>query len=149
MSHKGIRLLLEKTAESIADDIQFSYATETDFNQSDKKGSILVNVSPLVSVPAYRVNGTSNYMKQWNVEMVFYKPDNSSALEYKTILDDLDTIVDQFINQLNFKSQKADEITLSAFNQTPFIKATGDILTGWLLTFQILANDDYEYCESC
>ena len=149
MSHKGIRLLLEKTAESIADDIQFSYATETDFNQGKKTGSILVNVSPLVSVPAYRVNGTSNYMKQWNIEMAFYKPDNSNALEYKTILDDLDTIVDQFINQLNFKSQKADEITLSAFNQTPFIKATSDILTGWLLTFQILANDDYDYCLDC
>lgn len=146
MSHKGIRLLLEKTAQSIADDIQFSYATETDFNQSKKEGSILVNVSPLVSVPAYRVDGVSNYMKQWNVEMAFYKP---NVPDYKSILDELDTIVDQFINQLNFFSSKADEITLSTFRQDPFIDATADKLTGWLLTFQILANDDYDYCRDC
>ncbi len=149
MSHKGIRLLIENTALKIADDIQFSYATETDFNQSKKEGQILVNLAPLTSTPSYRVNGVSNYMKQWSVEMVFYKSDNSSALEYQVILDELDTIVDQFINQLNFFSLKAEEITITFGSQTPFVKATSDILTGWLLTFQILTNDDYNYCTDC
>jgi hypothetical protein len=150
VSHKGIRLLIEKTVNNLSDDIQFSYATETDFNQSEKKGSILVNLAPLNSVPAYRVNGTTNYMKQWNVELVFYKVDNTSSVEeYKKILDDLDEMVDKFINELNFYSVKADDITLSAFNQASFVKATADVLTGWLLTFQILANDDYDPCRDC
>lgn len=148
MSHKSIRLLIEETANGLADDIQYSYATETDFNQSRKKGTILINTSPLVSVPTYQQNST-NYMKQWNVEMAFYKVDNSQEIEYTKILDELDGLVDRFINNLNFFQAKSDQITLSAFNQTPFIKATSDILTGWLLTFQILAMDDFDYCRDC
>lgn len=149
MSHKAIRTLLEETALSLADDIQFSYGTETDFNQSEKKGSILINVAPLVSVPTYTVNGVFNYQKQWNVEMVFYKVDNSQEIEYTQILDELDELVDRFTNNLNSFQEKSDQIVIQAMNQTPFIKATAEILSGWLLTFQILAMDDFSYCKEC
>lgn len=149
MSHKAIRTLLEETALSLADDIQFSYGTETDFNQSEKKGSILINVAPLVSVPSYTVNGVFNYQKQWNVEMVFYKVDNSQEIEYTQILDELDELVDRFTNNLNSFQEKSDQIVIQAMNQTPFIKATAEILSGWLLTFQILAMDDFDYCRDC
>jgi hypothetical protein len=149
VSHKAIRTLLEETALSLADDIQFSYGTETDFNQSEKKGSILINVAPLVSIPSYTVNGVFNYQKQWNVEMVFYKVDNSQEIEYTQILDELDELVDRFTNNLNSFQEKSDQIVIQAMNQTPFIKATAEILSGWLLTFQILAMDDFSYCEEC
>jgi hypothetical protein len=149
VSHKAIRTLLEETALSLADDIQFSYGTETDFNQSEKKGSILINVAPLVSVPTYTVNGVFNYQKQWNVEMVFYKVDNSQEIEYTQILDELDELVDRFTNNLNSFQEKSDQIVIQAMNQTPFIKATAEILSGWLLTFQILAMDDFDYCIEC
>jgi hypothetical protein len=149
VSHKAIRTLLEETALSLADDIQFSYGTETDFNQSEKKGSILINVAPLVSVPTYTVNGVFNYQKQWNVEMVFYKVDNSQEIEYTQILDELDELVDRFTNNLNSFQEKSDQIVMQAMNQTPFIKATAEILSGWLLTFQILAMDDFDYCRDC
>lgn len=149
MSHKSIRSLLEGTALSLADDIQFSYGTETDFNQSKKSGSILINVAPLVSVPSYTVNGVFNYQKQWNVEMVFYKVDNSQEIEYTQILDELDELVDRFVNNLNSFQEKSDQIIIQSMNQTPFIKATADILTGYLLTFQILSMDDFDYCRDC
>jgi hypothetical protein len=149
MSHKAIRTLLEETALSLADDIQFSYGTETDFNQSEKKGSILINVAPLVSIPSYTVNGVFNYQKQWNVEMVFYKVDNSQEIEYTQILDELDELVDRFTNNLNSFQEKSDQIVIQAMNQTPFIKATAEILSGWLLTFQILVMDDFDYCRDC
>jgi hypothetical protein len=149
VSHKSIRLLLEETVNSLADDIQFSYGTETDFNQSKKKGTILINVAPLSSVPSYAVNGNFNYNKQWNVEMVFYKPDNSREITYTQILDELDDYVDRFVNNLNTFQMKSDQITLSSMNQQPFIKATADILTGYLLTFQILAMDSFDYCRDC
>lgn len=149
MSHKGIRTLIEKTALKLQDDVQFSYGVDTDFNQALKKSNLLINVSPLTSIPQYTVNGVQNYMKQWQVEMVFFKVDNTSKLDYPKLLDDIDPFVDTFINQLNFFQNKSDEITLSAFNQQPFIKSTADCLTGWLLTFTIFAIDDYEYCEDC
>ena len=149
MSHKGIRTLIEKTALKLQDDVQFSYGVDTDFNQARKKGNLLINVSPLTASPQYAVNGVQNYMKSWNVEMVFFKIDNTSKLDYPTILDDVDTFVDTFINQLNFFLHKSDQFILSGFNQSPFVKATADCLTGWLLTFTIFANDDFDYCVEC
>lgn len=149
MSHKSIRLLLEKTVESISDDIQYSYGPDTDFNQTRKKGSVLVNTSPLTATASYRVNGVQNYMNLWSVTMAFYKPDKSSEKEYAKILDETDDLVDKFINELNFYSAKKSEITISSINKTSFIKATADILTGWSVVFQIDAMDDMDYCHDC
>lgn len=151
MSHKSIRKLIEDTAKSLVDDLQYSYGNDTDFNQDRKKSPVMINVAPLVSVPSYTVNGVQNYMKRWDVQMIFCKFDKeaSSREDYSKILDDTDVFVDQFINQLNFFSAKSAEITLTFGNQQPFVKAQADILTGWLLTFSILAMDSFEYCEDC
>ena len=149
MSHKGIRKLIEKTALDLQDDVQFSYGVDTDFNQAKKKGNLLINCSPLTAVPQYTVNGVQNYMKQWQVDMVIFKVDNTSKLDYAKLLDEIDPLVDTFINKLNFFTDRSGDITLTSFNQQPFIKATADCLTGWLLTFTIFAQDDFEYCEEC
>lgn len=149
MSHKSIRLLLEDTANGLADDVQFSYGTETDFNQSKKSGVPLIHIDPLNVSPSYQVNGVSNYMKQWQVTMVFLKYDNSRETEYTKILDDLDPLVDTFINKLNFFSHQSDQITISSISVTSLIKVYADILSGWRLDFNILASDDFQYCEEC
>lgn len=149
MSHKSIRLLLEKTVDSISDDIQYSYGPVTDFNQTRKKGSVLVNTSPLVATASYRVNGVQNYMNLWSVTMAFWKPDKSSELEYAKILDDTDELVDKFVNELNFYSAQSTQILISAVSKTSFIKATADILTGWSVVFQIDAMDTFDYCREC
>lgn len=84
--------------------------------------------------------------------MAFYKFDKESSApgEYAAILDELDPLVDTFINQLNFFSVKSSEITLKNFAPVqPFVKATADILTGWVLVFTIEAMDSYQYCVDC
>lgn len=81
--------------------------------------------------------------------MAFYKPDNTSKLDYAKILDETDDLVDRFINELNFYSAKSSEIIISAVQKTSFIKATADILTGWSIVFQIDAMDDWNYCPEC
>lgn len=149
MSHKSIRLLIEKTVDSISDDIQYSYGPVTDFNQTRKKGSVLVNTSPLVATASYRVNGVQNYMNLWSVTMAFYKPDKSGEKEYAKILDDTDNLIDKFVNELNFFSSMSTQIIVSAVSKTSFIKATADILTGWSVVFQIDAMDTFDYCPDC
>lgn len=149
MSHKSIRLLIEDTAKSLQDDIQYSYGKDTDFNQEQKRSLTLINTSPLSAVPSYRVNGTFNYMKAWSIEMAFYAIDSPASIgdEYAGILDRMDLLVDQFVNKLNFFSEKSDTLIIQNISQTPFIKATADILTGYILTFQILVNDNFDYCS--
>lgn len=149
MSHKSIRLLLEQTANSLADDVQCTYATETDFNQSLKEGTILINIAPLVAVPSYTVNGVTNYSKAWTSDIAFFKVDNSREITYQKILDDVDELVDKYIHSLNFFQAKSDRITITFGTQQSFIKATADILTGWILPVTIIPIDDTDYCVDC
>jgi hypothetical protein len=144
MSHKGIRLLIEKTAKSLGDDIQFTYARTSDFNILRDKRYPFISLDPLTAAPTYAVDDVQNYVKTWNVNMAFYELDNegSTQEQYSLLLDASDTLVDNFINKLN----RDNSIVITNINQTPFIKATADILTGYLLTFQVQALDNFNYC---
>lgn len=150
MSHKGIRNLLEQTALGLRDDIQVTFGLDTDFNQAPKKSDLMLHVDPLEANPGYRVNDSFNYMKQWRVTMMIVKPDKAGVTDlYPIILDETDGYVDRFVNNLNFFTEKSDQITISQMSQLPIIKATADRLTGWQLILQILATDDFEYCRDC
>jgi len=151
MSHKGVRLLIEDVAKSLADDMQFTYARTSDFNVLRDKRYPFIALDPLTAVPTYAVNNSSNYVKRWSAQMAFYQLDHESSdqTQYAKILDEMDGYVDQFLNKLNlyaFNREGASEILITSISQTPFIKATADILTGYLLTFTIETPDDFNYC---
>jgi len=150
MSHKSIRKLIEDAATGLQDDIDYTYGKTTDFNQEEKKSFTYINTSPLNSIPGFRTDGT-NYMKQWNVQMAFLKIDkeDSDQEDYSQILDEMDKLVDRFIVNLNFFQAKSDSFVLTVTSQDPAIKVMADIVTGWILSFNILVNDDFEYCEDC
>lgn len=149
MSHKGTRLLIEDTAKSLGDNIKFTYARTEDFNVMRDKVYPFITLEPLVATASFTVNNVSNYMKVFNVTLTFYQLDKESSIgdDYKNILDDMDYLVDEFITKLNFFSNN-DDIIIQNINQQPFIKATADILTGWILTFQIVTPDNWNYCAN-
>lgn len=96
----------------------------------------------------FAVDDVQNYSKSWNIGMSFFQLDyaESTQDQYALILDLTDELVDKFINRLNFYSLKADSITLTSMNQTPFVKQMADILTGHTLTFTLIVLDDFNYC---
>lgn len=149
MSHRAIRTFIEDTAKSLATNIQFTYARTSDFNIiKDKKYPYIV-LDPLSASPAFAVDGVSNYMKSWSCNMAFYQLDStgSTADEYKLILDQMDEYVDKFINKLNRNSYLSDSVIIEGVSQTPFIKTTADVLTGFLLSFTLVASDTFDYCS--
>ena len=149
MSHKGIRLLIEDTAKSLGDDIQFDYARTSDFNiTASAQRYPFITLDLLSSIPEYTIDNTRNYMKRWLCSMAFYGLDkqDSTQAEYVKILDDADDLVDKFINKLNFYSANSDDIIITNINQQPFVKNTSAILTGFVLTFQIQQTDQFNYC---
>jgi hypothetical protein len=148
VSHKGIRLLIQDVAQSLGDDIQFTYGRVSDFNMMRDKRYPFITLDPLQSTPVYAVDDTTNYSKTWLASMGFYQLDQEASTQdqYAKILDETDEMVDKFINKLNFYSLKSDLIVITSINQTPFIKATADILTGHLLTFSMQVMDDFNYC---
>lgn len=153
MSHKGIRLLIEDTAKSLGDDIQFTYARPSDFNVLRDKRYPFITLDALSSTPVYTVDGTHNYMKTWQCVMAFYQLDrqDSTQEEYAQILDFTDNLVDKFINKLNFYALNydgvtSDDITISAINQQAVIKVMADYLTGHIVTFSVQVSDRFNYC---
>jgi hypothetical protein len=145
VSHKSLRKLIEKTVNDIHDGVFYYYGPETDFNQAKKKGFLMVNLAPLQANSTYADNNVLNYSKGWSVSIVFYKFDTEANIRSGEILDEADEILDKFINRINL----VDTLTITSMGQTPFIKATADILTGYLLTFTATLNDDFDYCEDC
>lgn len=147
MSHKSIRLLIEDTAKSLADDIQFTYARTSDFNVISDKSYPFITLDPLNATPQFTDNGVT-YIKEWSCNMAFYQLDKagSTGEQYALILDEMGDYVDKFVNKLNLYSIQADTIVIQGVSQTAFIKATADILTGYILTFTLLAQDDFDFC---
>lgn len=151
MSHKGIRLLLEDTAKSLGDDIQFDYGRTSDFDQLRDKRYPFISISPLNATASYAVNNTSNYSKTYQVQSAFYQLDSedSGQDQYAIILDEMNALADNFINKLNFyidNCLSSDELILTGMSQQPFIKVTADILTGYYMTFSIQVTDNFDYC---
>jgi hypothetical protein len=148
VSHKGIRLLIQDVAQSLGDDIQFTYARTSDFNVLRDKRYPFITLDPITAGISYADNDVSNYSKVWSLQLAFYQLDTAASLqdEYSKILDEVDGYVDKFINKLNFYSQQSDKIILTSINQTPFIKATADTLTGYIITMSVQVMDDFNYC---
>lgn len=73
-----------------------------------------------------------NYSKTWNGTMAFYQLDKegSTGDDYALILDEMDELIDKFVNKLNFFSSQSDKVLITFGQQQPFVKATADILTG-------------------
>lgn len=150
MSHKSIRLLIEDTVKSLRDDIGFDYGRTSDFNiGASNKTFPFVNLDLLNSVPNYEVNGVSNYQKSWLCQMAFYGLDKADSTpdQYQKLLDELDPLVDQFLNKLNMFTNQSDNLLIQSIRQDSFVKSTSAILTGFLLTFTLVAVDDFDYCQ--
>ena|SRR6185295_20379725 len=155
MSHLAVRSLISDTLQSLNLGIQFTYARTTDFNTMRDKQYPFVQLDPLTSTPV-RMNYTFN--TSWDIGMIFYQLDQKDGNqdESAVILDQMSDIVDAFIRKLNRISNATDidakiiiqseNVEISGFSVTPFIKVTADILTGFILRFKLETPDDFNYC---
>lgn len=155
MSHRSVVQLIKDSAVSLSDNIYFGYGLRSDFNQLSKdKENTFVWLLPLTGTPQFTTNGnTEGFQKTWNCTVFFFRFNHQSGdspVEYKPILDAMDELADKFIHRLNDWSLKSTDtvgdVVLRNFQQTPYIKADADILTGWFVTFQMTTPDDFEYC---
>jgi len=146
-------MLIEDTAKSLGDNIQFDYGRKSDFNVLRDKKYPFISLDPLTASASYAVNNVSNYSKTWQASIAFYQLDKaeSDQTQYACILDEMSELLDQFINKLNSQAEtlciNSDNIIITGMSQQPFIKATSDILTGYILNFSVQVTDDFNYCS--
>ena len=145
MSHRSLRLLVEHTVKSLTDTVQYSYGEDTDFNQSKKKDFLMVNTTLMPATVVYADNNVFNYSKTWVINTAFYKFDKEDSIDYYRIHDEIDPLVDRFVNKLN----ERDDMVILSVSEQPFVKALADILTGYLVSITVRLNDDFDYCYEC
>lgn len=151
MSHASIRLLLHDVAKSLADNIEFGYGRKSEFNIIQGKSvNQWIWLLPLTASGRFRTEPTRT--KRWNVALLFLQHDpGDSNEEYSAhVLDAQDNLVDRYTQALDEWYQQAVD-TVGAFTiendtQDPFYKDNADVQTGWLVRFQIVVSDDFNYC---
>lgn len=152
MSHQSVRLLLQDVAKSLADNIQFDSGRHSEFNMKQNISYPWIWLLPITAQPQFAVNEVEHFQKVWNIALLFFDKDtfDSTNGPSNEILDKQDETVDAFIHRLNDwywkQSDTVGAVTLRGFNQQPFYKDDAGIHTGWLLTFQIVVPDSFEYC---
>lgn len=156
MSHKAVRVLIEDTVRSIDDSILFAYARASDFNAIGIHDSKRVRLDPLKQSFGFSDN-SYNLSKTYKVGMVFYKLDSLEGAEEvtKDILDQMDLLSDKFIAKLNTFAFNEDvskpiisqNIEIKPGTKDEAIKVTVDCCTGWVLQFEIVAPDTFDYCS--
>lgn len=151
--HEHLVRLIERIVRTISDNIAFYYARESDFNvQNDVPLPSIVLDIPTAT--GSFVDGSGSLLRTWNISMAFYQKDREDSVgdEYRLILDQTDEYVSKFIRGLNQYYLSVEEtgyvttgnIVIQGIGQTGFVKATSQILTGWILTMQIITPDTLE-----
>lgn len=152
MSHHNVRLLLEDVAKSLSDNTQFGYGRRSEFNMIEGKYYPYIWLMPLTAGGRFRGNNNPTKTKTWNIAMLFLDVDRADANEKESerIHDEQDEVVDKYLQRLDDWSQTSQDIlgdiTIQNDNQTPFYKDDSGIHTGWLVTFQVVVSDNFEYC---
>lgn len=153
MSHKAVRDFIKAKALALGSDVRFGYGRASDFNQIKDKGYPYVWCDPLVS--SVDVVDGLLVSERYRVSLVFYKFDaaDSTQEQYKLILDQTDELVQQFIRDVNedlLTGTVADltpgNTAIENISKNPVIKVMADVLTGWIVTFDFIVPDKFDYC---
>jgi hypothetical protein len=150
--HESVRLFLRDIVKSLRDDILFTYSRQSDFNSTKDKNNVCVHLDPLSGTP--QIVDTSIHTN-YSVAMLFYKQGDKADTEeqFVPILDDTAEILEKFLRKLNrYDDEQDGEITsdliqILNIRQEPAIKVLSDVFTGWILTFNLVVPDTFDYCS--
>lgn len=155
-AHLAVRTLISDTIKSIDDSILYAYARASDFNSLGKKLDKRCQLDPLKERLEF-TSGSYNLTKTFAIGLVFYRLDDKQGAEEATaaILDEMDLLSDKFLNKLNdilLDKDNTDDITtftteITNITKEPVVKVTTDIATGYVLKFDLVTPDAFDYCS--
>lgn len=151
MSHLSVRTLLCDVARSLDDSVQFGYGRRSEFNMIESKKYPYIWLLPLAGSRRF-INNNTTKTRTWNVQLVFLDVDKADANEDQTteIHDTLDLMVARYMQALDDWYERSYDtvgaLTIQNDSQQPFYKDDAGIHSGWLLTFQLVVSDDFNYC---
>lgn len=157
--HRAVRTLLRDTATSLADNVVFTYARASAANQISKNKDHMIRLDPLNQSVDPTESGY-NFTKTYKVGLVFYGYDKKDGTEEDTalVLDAMDELSDKFLNKLNLFTMGEDseltqgsiaheQVELKNITKQSFIKVFVDVLSGYIVQFDMVVPDTFDYCK--
>lgn len=158
MSHRAVRLLIRDAVKSVRDEVQFIYGRKSDANAVKNKRLPFVTLSPLTST-ANLTDDSFNLTTTYSIGLVFYRMDDLQGNEEGTakVLDEMADFADKAIQYLNRSGEDygesiqdgltTDMVKLSNIRKEAVIKVMSDMLTGWIVEFDLIVPDNFDYCS--
>lgn len=158
MTHSSIVTLFEDVSKAIGDNVRFGYGAIEDFNTIANKGYPFIWLYPLKGqfVPG---EGKLTSVVEVEVSMNFLNLDNPKGAEFDTAKtwDTGFKVMEKFVHKLDeiiLSSQEGEDDSITTdtvqITSTRFEagrKATGDVLSGWMLDLTLEVPTDFNYCS--
>lgn len=154
MGHQAVREFIEAKATGLNSSVVFGYGRGSDFNQIKDKGYPFIWLDPLSSTVNLNEDNL-NITETFNINLIFYKFDAPDSIpdDYKLILDETYTLVQQFVRDVHVDLVNYDDtltlsssaISITGLTVSPFIKIMADCLTGFTLSFSLTVPDNFDY----
>ncbi len=152
MSHQSVRYLLRDVSNSLADNIEFKGGRETEFNNLIAKGANKTHYRWLLPMTGAISFANQTRTTTWSIAILFMQQDNfdASADQTNKIHDETDIAVGKFLQRLDdwslTQTDTVGDITINGITKTPFYKDQAGVYSGWLVRFQLITPDSFEYC---
>lgn len=156
MTHESVVTLLKDVAKSLGDSVTFGYGALEDFNTLTNKVYPYIWLYPL---KGEFVSGESKLTSSidWECEVNILHEDAVTGAEFETaqawdkgfkIMEGFVHKLDEFIlNPDSTTDINSDLVSLERVRFEAGRKATGDVLTGWKLTFTMRTPTEFAYCS--
>ena len=155
MTHESVITLLDDTAKSLGDSVQFGYGALEDFNTIPNKTFPYVWVFPMKGEFAKQGQNVGSIV-EFDIEVNFIVLDSVTGNHYETakawddafqLMEKFAHKLDQFVNGYDPKVPSSDIIELDRLRFEAGRKSTGDVLSGWKLGFLLRVPTQFEYCS--
>ncbi len=149
---EGLYNLLKSVSDNLDFDCEFQQGRASDINIfSDNNKSVLIWCSNFTSTGTFPNQG-NRIQRNFTVELAFYQQDliDSTNDDVRGILETTDKIVLNYLLDLNTQIADIDnaayDIEVLNIAQQPFVKVFTHVLTGHVVTFNIVLPDNFNYC---
>ena len=161
MNYLALHDFLKDISQNLGLTTKWFHGRKDLLNQTDNNKPLYIFCLPFTSS-----GGLTQQVRQvnetWQVNLLFYMQDRSdSGMDQNDdekiqdeirILSITENAASKFIHLLNENqintdlSDAADSLTVVSFSKRPAIKDTSYLLTGMMVTINILVPDDFDYC---
>lgn len=161
MNYKAVYQFLHDISQSLDLTVKFFHGRKEFLNLTSSDKPLYIYSLPFTSSGSL-TEATQQVNETWQVNLIFYMQDQEDSsidqnnedglqdeIRILTIAENAASKFIHFVNENELSddlSDAADKLTLVSFSKNPAIKDTAQILTGFLVTLNLLVPDDFDYC---